>query len=42
MKQFRNIHNLADDLEQEMPLYKDIFDGFKKLQTLNLKKGLAI
>ena len=39
MKQFRNIHNLTDDLEQEMPLYKDVFDGFKKLQNLNLKKG---
>tara|TARA_X000000950_G_scaffold212171_1_gene255256 strand:- start:3788 stop:4792 length:1005 start_codon:yes stop_codon:yes gene_type:complete len=39
MKQFRNIHNLTNDLEQEMPLYKDISDGFKKLQNLNLKKG---
>ena len=39
MKQFRNIHNLTNDLEQEMPLYKDIFDAFKKLQNINLKKG---
>ena len=39
MKQLRNIHNLSNDLEQEMPLYKDIFDGFTKLQNINLKKG---
>ena len=39
MKQYRNIHNLSDDLKQEMPLYKDVFDGFNKLQNLNLKKG---
>ena len=24
MKQVRNIHNLINDLKQEMPLYKDI------------------
>ena len=39
MKQFRNVHNLTNDLEQEMPLYKDIFDGFNRLQNINLKKG---
>lgn len=39
MKQFRNIHNLNNDLKQEMPLYKDIFDGFNKLQNINLKKS---
>ena len=39
MKQFRNVHNLANDLNQEMPLYKDVFDGFNKLQSLKLKRG---
>ena len=39
MKQIRNVHNLFDDLEQEMPLYNDVFNAFKILRSLNLKKG---
>lgn len=39
MKQIRNIHNLNNDLKQEMPLYRDLSDGNEILKDLNLKKG---
>ena len=39
MFQNRNIHNLAKDLKDEMPLYKDVNKAYKILKNLNLKKG---
>ncbi len=39
MKQVRNIHNLIDDLKQEMPLYQDISNAYNILKNLKLKKG---
>ena len=39
MKQVRNIHNLINDLKQEMPLYKDISNAYNILKKLKLKKN---
>ena len=39
MKQIRNIHNLANDLKQEMPLYQDVLNGLNILQNTKFKKG---
>lgn len=39
MKQVRNIHNLINDLKQEMPLYKDISYAYDILKNLKLKKS---
>ena len=39
MKQIRNIHNLANDLKQEMPLFQDVIKGVNILQNTRFKKG---
>ena len=39
MYQNRNVHNLINDLKEEMPLYKDINISYKILKNLKLKKG---
>ncbi len=39
MLQNRNIHNLSNDLIDEMPLYKNIRVAYKFLKNLKLKKG---
>ena len=38
MFQNRNMHNLAKDLKDEMPLYKDVNKAYEILKNLNLKK----
>ena len=39
MKQNRNIHNLKNDLNEEIPLFKDVQNAFLILKKLKLKKG---
>lgn len=39
MKQNRNIHNLFNDLNDEIPLFKDIENALSILKKLRLKKG---
>lgn len=39
MIQNRNIHNLKNDLNQEIPLFKDVHNAFLILKKLKLKKG---
>ena len=39
MKQNRNIHNLKNDLNEEIPLFKDVHNAFLILKKLKLKKG---
>ena len=39
MKQNRNIHDLKNDLNEEIPLFKDVQNAFLILKKLKLKKG---
>ena len=39
MKQNRNVHNLKNDLNEEIPLFKDVQNAFLILKKLKLKKG---
>lgn len=39
MKQVRNIHNLINDLKQEMPLYQNMSYAYEILKNLKLKKS---